>query len=254
INQEIGNRVNTAINLINLGDVNTHLGHYTAAETYYQQSLALNREIGNKDSIAFCLNGLGIVAVKLDNLVAAQDYYQQALTIWHEIGGKDGTAISLNGLGLVASRQGAYPAAETYYQQALTLYREMEAKSDMVGVLAELAALRYHQRHIALLPTLREALTLSLEVGAPPVILHLLSTAARALAREGKAADAAHLAGLIEVHPATPAEIRQDTLAALKSDLEKQLPAAVLAVYLAEGSALDLVETAQAQLARLGTP
>ena len=201
--------------------------------------------------MAGSLNNLGVIMYLQGDYDTARDYYQQCLSLARDIGHKHGTASILNNLGDVLYMQGDYTTARDYYQQSLALFRDGGNKHEIANSLSSLVVLAFEQDTPQLLAYLRESLYLCLESHLLRTTTFLLVTVARWIARTSHVAEAARLAGLIEHHPATDAEIRQQYLDKLLRELKALLPVDTLASLMAEGSTLDLEATAREWLGRL---
>ncbi len=249
--RSLGDQRGVFDSLDNLGSVSRAQGDYATTRDYYQQCLSLARDIGDKRCMALSLNNLGTIMYAQGDYDTARDYYQQCLSLARDIGHKHGTASILNNLGDVLYMQGDYTTARDYYQQSLALFRDGGNKHEIANSLSSLVVLAFEQDTPQLLAYLRESLYLCLESHLLRTTTFLLVTVARWIARTSHVAEAARLAGLIEHHPATDAEIRQQYLDKLLRELKALLPVDTLAPLMAEGSTLDLEATAREWLGRL---
>jgi len=250
--RETGEKHGIGTTLNNLGNLALNMGDYPASEDYNQQALSLRREIGDKHGIASSLHNLGETALSRGDYPAAHDYYQQSLTLVREFGHKHEMAILFANLGNVARLQGDYPAAREHYQQGLSLAREIEHKYSVALGLSGLSQTALEDQQTAFLPFLQEGLSVSLDLSLQPQLLHLLVMTGRWMAREGDAANAARLAGLVNVHPACSPTIRRE-LEKLNQELALLLPVEQIETFGVEGAALDLETTAREWLARIET-
>lgn len=80
-----------AFPLGSLGDLETKLGNYGDARSYYEQSLEMKRHVyGTKaknTDLAFTLNSLGLLEQKLGNFDEARFLYEQAFEMKHDVYG-----------------------------------------------------------------------------------------------------------------------------------------------------------------------
>jgi len=72
------------------------------------------------------------------------------------------------------------------------------------------------------------------------------------LRREGRASKSAELLGLVDAHPATEADVKQNTLEPLRAALAEDLPAAELQSAIERGRSMDLAATVAGFLAGVG--
>lgn len=82
----VGNREREMTALNNLGDVAFVRKDYTAAQDYFQQTIALAREIGAQDMIALVLNNLAVNDIQLGNLSSARAGLHEALALALRLG------------------------------------------------------------------------------------------------------------------------------------------------------------------------
>jgi len=245
------NDVRRAILLNRYAETSWRRAAYAAAQEYAQMARSLAERLGAQAEVAVSLNCLGIIMTSQGDYAAARDYFEQSLALARDIGDKHSVAAVLNNLGDVLYSQGDYTTARDYYEQSLILFRETGFKPAIANSLSNLCKLAFEQDAPQLLVYLREGLALSVESHSPRTATLLLITAARWIARVSHVAEAARLAGLIDHHPATDDEIRQQCLSTLLRDLEALLPAEALVTLMAEGAKLDLEATAREWSGRL---
>jgi len=134
-----------AVALHQLGNLAQLRGDYTAAESYYRESLTISDQVGDRDGLAAGYHQLGMLAHNRGDYVTAEKNYRYALTIKEELGDRVAMASSFGQLGNLAQHRGDYDTAESYYRQSLTVN---EALSDRVSTaktyhnLGNLAELR----------------------------------------------------------------------------------------------------------------
>jgi tetratricopeptide (TPR) repeat protein len=97
IEQELGNRSGIASSLHNLGVLAQDQGDYTAARTYYEQSLKIKQELGNRSGIASSLGQLGRLAYLEKDYVTAVRCWVVAQSIFEKLGAPE-RAIALRDL------------------------------------------------------------------------------------------------------------------------------------------------------------
>lgn len=129
--REIGNQLNIAKTLYEIGSTYIQLSEYADARDFLNQALVIYRQIGEKLSITKILNSLGAVASYLSEYQQALDFYKQALAANKNVGDNSSAAVSLNGIGFIYQQTGFYSQAQEYYQQSLALWQKI---GDQVGI------------------------------------------------------------------------------------------------------------------------
>jgi tetratricopeptide (TPR) repeat protein len=135
--------------LMNLGNIASNLGQYPEAIVYSEQALTLFRELEDQHGEADTLNNLGNISFHQGEYVQAREYYEQSFTITHNLGDRQGEARSLTNLGLVARNMGEPVRARRYYEQALVLFRELGNRQGEATTLNNLSILFRNQGETA---------------------------------------------------------------------------------------------------------
>jgi tetratricopeptide (TPR) repeat protein len=125
IYREIGDQLNEATVLVNLGELARVMGDFGQAHTYYEQSLQGFRAVGARGGEAIVLLNLGMFLGYLGDYARANDYCKQSLHIRRETGDRRGEAIVLAALGLLSHHQGDDETALAYCRQALSMAEEL---------------------------------------------------------------------------------------------------------------------------------
>jgi tetratricopeptide (TPR) repeat protein len=89
--------------------------------------------------------GLGRVAQAQRDFSAALTYFQESLAISEEIGHRQGLAYGQAALGAVAEAQGKYAEARAHFQESLVIYREINDRRGIVRLLEAFASLGVRQ-------------------------------------------------------------------------------------------------------------
>jgi predicted ATPase/serine/threonine protein kinase/Tfp pilus assembly protein PilF len=131
--------------LTGAGTLAHNQGDYTAARSWYEQSLAVWKEVEDKAGVADALNNLGWVAWRQSDYVAARGLSEKSLALHQELGDKKGVAHSLNNLGWVAHFQGDYAEARAFHERGLTLRQELGDKRGIAFTLNSLGWAVYKQ-------------------------------------------------------------------------------------------------------------
>ena len=138
-----------------IGSLARYQGDYQAAQTYYDEALALFRRLEDEQGIANVIARQGIIALKQANFQLAQSLLEEALDLFRVLDDAPGTAFVLNNLGAVAHE--GYGDSETalrFYKEALSIRETLGDKQNIsllvsnLGVMAhdmgDFAAARSH--------------------------------------------------------------------------------------------------------------
>jgi tetratricopeptide (TPR) repeat protein len=123
--RRLGNRVEEARALNNLGIAYDCLGDTQTAISYYQQRLTISHALGDRVGEANTLNNVGLAYANLGELSKAISYYEQALAIARDLDIRMLKAHTLNNLGEAHTRLGKIHRAIGYYEQALAIVRAL---------------------------------------------------------------------------------------------------------------------------------
>jgi adenylate cyclase len=94
-------------------------GHFAEAAGFYRRAFALACNIGNVVERARAINQLGNVARDEGDYGAAQNAYREALRLWLRIGDTECIAGGQNNLGNLALSRGHFTAARVHYEESL---------------------------------------------------------------------------------------------------------------------------------------
>lgn len=109
------------------------------ARRYFQEALRLRRATGNRTGEASSLMQLGHVAYRLDDLEEAATLYSGSLKIERELGNQLGEAACLHSLGAISDTRRDFAEAASLFRSSLEIYRLRGCRSQMAGVLTNLA-------------------------------------------------------------------------------------------------------------------
>ncbi|HSH03725.1 MAG TPA: adenylate/guanylate cyclase domain-containing protein [Anaerolineae bacterium] len=104
-----------------LGIIARKLGHYSQAESYYQQAHHIYSIHPNLPDESSILNALGHIAIDQSQFQKAELYYKKSLTIRENNNDRLGQSYSLTSLGVISCRYGNFTQGQKYYQQALSI-------------------------------------------------------------------------------------------------------------------------------------
>ena len=131
--------------LTGAGTLAHNQGDYTAARSWYEQSLTVWEKVNDKAGVADALNNLGWVAWRQSDYVAARALSEKSLALHQELNDKKGVALSLNNLGWVAHFQGDYAEARSFHERNLILRQELGDKRGIAFSLNSLGWAVYKQ-------------------------------------------------------------------------------------------------------------
>ena len=166
-------------------------GDLTAAQTYFERSLAGKRRRGDQKGIAGSLQSLGTVAYNRGDYPAARALLEESLALQRQWEDWSGAAHSLNNLGGVAYNQGEYAAARALFEESLQLRRQLEDTRGIAASLVSLGSLVIRQGDYSYARSLQEeGLTLARQVGDQRGIANSLVSLGDVAARQGDYAEA----------------------------------------------------------------
>jgi len=218
-------------------------GEYAAAQNYLQESLNLYKELDDRWGVARLLNMLGVVLQKTGDYDQARHLGQESLALSRTIGDLRGIAYALGNLGVVSGAQGEFHEARTLLQESLKIRREIGDLRGVVFSLTDLGDIICQEDNVDIAePHYLDALRCAVEIQAQALALWVLVRIARVRLRQGEAAQAAELVGLILNHPRTNRETYELTRR-LSTALEQAIaPAALRAAQeRGKGQPLDQV-------------
>ena len=120
------------------GSLAFNQGDYAAAETCYEESLALRRALGATRMIAFSLGNLGHVAGRQGDNRTACARFEESLALFRHLGEPDGIAYALGSLGRVVARLGDHTAARRHYTESLALFQQLGDTRGIAWMLHDL--------------------------------------------------------------------------------------------------------------------
>ena len=189
--RRLGDRIEEARALNNLGVAYMLMGEPPTAITYYLERLNLARAIGDRYGEGQVLCNLGNAYLSLGETSKAIDYYDRDLAIARETGDRRGEVTSLGNLGASYKQLGEISKAIDYYEQALAIAREI---GDHLGEGRSLSTLSntYTDRGdpARAVVLCEEALSIMRAIGHRQEEGYALSYLARAQALQGNMAQA----------------------------------------------------------------
>jgi tetratricopeptide (TPR) repeat protein len=146
-----------------LGYVAQEQRQWVQAEQHYQHALALFIEFNDRYFQARTYNQLGVVAQEQRQWAQAEQHYQHALALKIEFNDRYEQAGTYHNLGSVAEEQEQWQQAHNYFVRALVIYVKFADEHNFGIVQRSLR--RLWQAHPAenMLPTLAQALGMTVE-------------------------------------------------------------------------------------------
>jgi len=121
--QKLGQEIEVARTLLNLGSVSHNLSRPAAALEYYSQALPVWRKLGDRAKEAQTLSATGWSYYSIGDLPKALDNYNQALPIRRELKDLRGQSQTLATIGQIYRSIGEPQRALDYFTQSLELAR-----------------------------------------------------------------------------------------------------------------------------------
>jgi CHAT domain-containing protein/Tfp pilus assembly protein PilF len=129
IRRELGNSLQEAETLNQLGEVYNGLSQYAQAQEVLQQALAIFRQQKHRLGEGLALNHLGESYRNLGQLQTALKHHEQALAMMRELGNRAQEGATLHNIASVYETQEEYENAIKFYEQALVIQREVKDRA-----------------------------------------------------------------------------------------------------------------------------
>ncbi|HEX9990123.1 MAG TPA: tetratricopeptide repeat protein [Chloroflexia bacterium] len=137
-----------------------HMGRFTEARPWLEESVEICRQMGDRRELAYALALLGLIAVR-DGEHAMISLCEESVALFQEAGDKWGTAYALEWLADATTWTKDYARTEAILQESLQLYRELGDQSGIsaqlryLGALAELmgeylSAIQYYEEAVVI--------------------------------------------------------------------------------------------------------
>lgn len=164
--QQVGDNLNTAANLNNIGVVHSLRGEHHLALESYQQALAVNRQINRRFGINVALSGIAHELANTGNLTEAIPKYREIVAQSHEMGQQSAEANDLVNLGSALHQKGELAESEKTLNQSLEICKRIGLKATSALVLSELASLQQSRGNLDQATSLlQQALATSTGIG-----------------------------------------------------------------------------------------
>jgi non-specific serine/threonine protein kinase len=151
LSQRLGNRQESAFNLLHLGRVAKQQGRTDAALSLLEQSLEQYHQSGDLWGIGRSSQGLGELLMEQQKLDAAQPFLEQHLSIDQAIDFKQGIVVALTNLGELCRRQGDFGQAQHHYERGLTISRNYNLRRNIgdINYFLGMIALHWNNHRLA---------------------------------------------------------------------------------------------------------
>ena len=164
--RRLGDRLNQANALDELGIVQRLTGDYRSAAQAQQEALRIYTGLGSQLGRANALSHLGYVRTLIDDYPQAAADLREALALYRGIGDRLGQPDALNHLATVLRLTGDFEGAAQTLEHALSLCRELGYRQGEANALMYLGAVRLRTRdHRGAAESLEAALRIFLDLG-----------------------------------------------------------------------------------------
>ena len=155
-----------------LGIMAVPRAEFEEAADYLRKAIGLAEEVGDLSGSANHLSNLGLVLGRMERREEALDTYARARAIYEKLGNRTGYARMVANSGAQHQVLGRYDEARRCYEQAMQINRETGHKHGVATAAGNMGMLLSQRlkRNDEARPYLEEALKLSLEIGAMPLI------------------------------------------------------------------------------------
>jgi tetratricopeptide (TPR) repeat protein len=128
--RDIGDRLDEANCIQELGNVHVSLSELPQARRRYEEALSTYRDIGDRLGAANCIQALGGVAAEEGNLTTAADHFTNAAQQFAALQLPAHEANCYNSLGIMFHNHGCYPDALTALGKAIELFPDVNCYSN----------------------------------------------------------------------------------------------------------------------------
>jgi tetratricopeptide (TPR) repeat protein len=121
------------------GNIYEKLGDYSNSLKYYQKALEIRESVGNQLEVALSLNNLGVVSINKGELDQSIKYFLASLEIYKKMKVKSSIARAYNNLGYVYDIKNDLDQAQQYLEMSLALNTQIGNKFLIMNNLNNLA-------------------------------------------------------------------------------------------------------------------
>jgi predicted ATPase len=223
--QATGDEWYLAYAIFNLGYLGSLVGKYEEGYRQMLEGLALWRKLGDPHSISLGLNHLAPTLVELGHYAEAETGLQESIRLCNESGNRWGMGTAHRYLGLVKMAQGKLEEAKSLFSTSIETFGDYFIGWDIAKSWVYLGEAVFcsgdlvEARRVYL-----EALRLSREVDASPLMLDALTGLAAIALQEGHPDQAFDVSGFVMNHRASTQKTR-DRSARIHSEAGRHLQA-----------------------------
>jgi class 3 adenylate cyclase/tetratricopeptide (TPR) repeat protein len=145
--EELGDLINQANVLNNLGVAATLEGRWDEAITFFERSRAAREKAGDVVGAATASNNIGEVQLNRGHIAEAEALFNDALRVWRAANYPVGVAVATSALGLAALRARRWLDAGELLEAALESFRAMGSEAFVVETETRLAELLVASSH-----------------------------------------------------------------------------------------------------------
>ncbi|HEY4827596.1 MAG TPA: BTAD domain-containing putative transcriptional regulator [Solirubrobacteraceae bacterium] len=170
---------------------------FPAAQSAFEEAIALAKSVGDRKQLARAVGNLGLVVSFLQQFDAALALYAEASDMWQELGDVKGESVILQNMAIVHARLGQFDQAIPILEQGVALARRTGDRMHVASTLIALGRilLSHRPEDPGSTAMLREALELSVALGERVQTTECLEAVAELAARTGDAVTGAALVG-----------------------------------------------------------
>lgn len=147
------------------GQLAANCAEYSAAENYFEQSLALLTHSHDQSGIAACRRGLGLLSYLHGDREKARAAWEESLAVSRNIQDTRGMAEVCNNLGALAVAESRFKEGEAYLSQSLSHYRSLNDRRRIADVQGNLGITYWQHKDMRALDELKENLETCRSIG-----------------------------------------------------------------------------------------
>lgn len=130
------------------GVANSLKGNHSKAFDYFNKCLKIQEQIGDQIEIAKTLNNIGIIYENQAAYSRALKYYVRGLEISTQLGDETNMARLINNIGVLYNRQGDFQKSLEYYFQSLEIHEKMGNDKQIASTMSNIGSSYFVQGNI----------------------------------------------------------------------------------------------------------
>ncbi len=146
LNESINYEYGIAINQTNLGNIYNEVGYNALAESSYLKALKAYNTIGNNLQIAKCLINIGVLKFSLKHYDAAVKQFREALSIADQLNDPELKATCNNNIGAIFMVQNKLDSSLVYLEEGLKLLDITDNEMEMADCYNNMANVYIKQK------------------------------------------------------------------------------------------------------------